>query len=62
VEIVQLDIARSRLREAYRLFPGNTATNRIDVTAADRRRRQVVLVVDEPFEMLPRRVGIRWVD
>jgi hypothetical protein len=48
VEIVQLDIGRTPLREEYRLFPGNTATNRIEVTAADRARRQLVLVVDEP--------------
>src|SRR5207237_10576741 len=48
VEIVQLDIGRTPLREEYRLFPGNTRTNRIDVTAADRARRQLVLVVDEP--------------
>jgi hypothetical protein len=48
VEIVQLDIARRRAREEYLLFPGNTATNRVEVTAADRARRQLVLVVDEP--------------
>ena len=48
VEIVQLDITRRLAREAYRLFPGNTLTNRIDVTAAGRARRQLVLVVDEP--------------
>ena len=48
VEIVQLDIARKALREEYRLFPGNTRTNRIEVTAADRSQRQLVLVVDEP--------------
>lgn len=48
VEIVQLDIARKLAREEYRLFPGNTRTNRIDVTAADRVQRQLVLVVDEP--------------
>jgi hypothetical protein len=48
VEIVQLDIGRTQLREEYRLFPGNTRTNRIEVTAADRARRQLVLVVDEP--------------
>ena len=48
VEIVQLDIARTLAREEYRLFPGNTRTNRIEVTAADRSQRQLVLVVDEP--------------
>jgi hypothetical protein len=47
-EIVQLDIARDRLRERYRLFPGNTQTNRLDVTSADRRERQLVLLIDEP--------------
>jgi hypothetical protein len=46
-EIVQLDIARDRLRERYRLFPGNTQSNRIDVTAADRHERQIVLLIDE---------------
>ena len=52
VEIVQLDISRhfgrKFAREEYRLFQGNTRTNRIDVTAADRSQRQLVLVVDEP--------------
>ena len=51
-EIVQLDIARDR----YRLFPGNTRTNRVDVAGTDRHRRQLVLVVDEPRRPLPARV------
>ena len=45
-EIVQLDIARDP-RERYRFFPGNTQTSRVDVTAADRQGRQVVLLIDE---------------
>jgi hypothetical protein len=46
-EILQLDIARDHLRERYRLFPGNTQSNRIDVMAADRLQRQIVLLIDE---------------
>jgi hypothetical protein len=52
VEIVQLDIrrnlGRTLAREEYRIFPGNTRTNRIDVADADRSQQQLVLVVDEP--------------
>lgn len=62
VEIVQLDIARARAREEYRLFPGNTTTNRIDVAAVDPARRQLVLVVDEPKRAftvtVPRRAAV----
>ena len=46
--IVQLDIARDRLRERYRLFLGHHPSNRVDVTSADRVERQVVVLIEEP--------------
>jgi len=46
-EIVQMDIARARKNEHFRIFPG-ASTNRIEVTTVDRSERQLVLLVHEP--------------
>jgi hypothetical protein len=46
VEIVQLDIARRRNLEWFRIYPGHAA-NRIDVTASNPHQRQLVLQVQE---------------
>ncbi len=46
VDIVQIDIARARGAETFRLFPG-ASENRIEVLGTDPTRRQLVLFVEE---------------
>ncbi|MEW5740644.1 MAG: hypothetical protein AB1938_17075 [Myxococcota bacterium] len=45
--VVQLDIARDRRGERFRMWPG-ASTNRVVVQGVDRRLHQLVLLVDEP--------------
>jgi hypothetical protein len=47
VQIVQMDIARERAGERFRVFPG-AGSNRLLVTTLDKRQKQVVMLVDEP--------------
>jgi hypothetical protein len=57
-DIFQMDIRRERDGERFRLWPGHVA-NTVRVTNADRGRRQLVLLVQEPSrrfeESLPKR-------
>jgi hypothetical protein len=46
-EIVQIDIARNRLGERFRLYPG-ASENRVEVEGVDRHMHQLVLFVQEP--------------
>jgi hypothetical protein len=57
-EIFQMDIARARGGESFRLWKGHPS-NRIRVTDADKDRRQVVLLVQEPPRAFPQRVAKR---
>lgn len=57
--LVQLDIARDRRGERFRVWPGG-ARCRVEVEGVDRRLQQLVLMVDEPKQTFEVEIG-RWV-
>lgn len=57
--VVQLDIARDRRGERFRVWPGSGRC-RVEVEGVDRRLQQLVLMVDEPKQTFEVEIG-RWV-